>query len=140
MSDSSDNSKWIRCIVLATKKEGMSQEEFDEYWTNIHGKIAAHYPNVVRYSQLHIKGKGTVQDLPDNHDLPVHGIVDFIYTSAEDIPHIWESPAGSEGVDDSPNFLTGVTEFYVEEQNVTDHLGLGALTDRELVSEPLRFP
>ncbi len=139
MPDQSDNSKWVRCIVLATKKEGMSQEEFDEYWTNIHGEIAKHYPNVVRYSQLHLKGTGSVESRPEG-ELPVHGIVDFIYTAAEDIPNIWESPAGKEGIDDTPNFVASISEYYVEEQVFTDHLGLGAVTDQELVSEPLRFP
>ena len=131
--------RWVRCIVLATRKEGMTQEEFDRHWSEVHGEIAQHYPNVVRYSQLHLKGTGAVADV-EQTDLPVHGIVDFIYTSAEDIPHIWESPAGRAGVEDSPKFLASVTECYVEETVITDHLGIGNLVDHPLQTEPLRFP
>ncbi len=140
MADTTDNSKWVRCIVLATKRDGMTQEEFDTHWADVHGLIARNYPNVVRYSQLRLKGRGVVSDLPSDDKLPVHGIVDFIYTSAEDIPNIWKSPAGLAGVEDSPNFLSSVSEFYVDEHVVTDHLGIGALTSHELISEPLRYP
>jgi hypothetical protein len=103
------------------------------------GAIARNYPNVVRYAQLHLVGTGTVGDISDN-DWGVDGIVDFVYTSQEDIPSIWESPAGLEGIADSANFLSAVTEFYVEESVVTDHLGVGPLVDRELISEPLYYP
>jgi uncharacterized protein (TIGR02118 family) len=135
-----DKTKWVRCIVLATKRDDMTQEEFDRHWSEVHTVIARNYPNVVRYSQLHLKGTGVVTDVASDQKLPVHGIVDFIYTSAEDIPRIWESPAGREGVEDSPNFLSSVSEFYVEEHVITDHLGIGALVDHDLISEPLRYP
>lgn len=137
------NERWVRCIVLAKRKEGMSQEEFDRYWRDVHGAIARNYPNVVRYAQLHLTGTSTVGDIDsvegDGEPL-VDGLVDFIYTSKEDVPRIWESPAGKEGVEDSPNFLSSVTECYVEELLVTDHLGLGRLIDHPLKTQPLRYP
>ena len=131
--------RFIRCIVLAKRKEGMTHEEFDRHWSEVHGAIARHYPNVVRYAQLHLVGKGTVAELADS-DWGIDGIVDFVYTSSEDIPHIWESPAGLEGVADSANFLSAVTEYYVDEHVVTDHIGVGRLVDYPLISEPLRYP
>lgn len=136
----SASDRWVRCIVLISKKDGMSQEEFDKHWLEIHGTIAKNYPNVVRYSQLHLTGQATVGDMKGTSDVPVDGIVDFIYTARDDIPKIWESPAGLEGLADSPKFLGAVTEFYVEEIVITDHLGIGKLTDRELETEPLRWP
>jgi hypothetical protein len=60
--------------------------------------------------------------------------------SQEGVPKIWESPAGKEEVADSPSFLSSVTECYVEELLVTDHLGLERLIDQPLKSQPLRYP
>jgi uncharacterized protein (TIGR02118 family) len=140
MTDGTDSSRWVRCIVLATKRPDMTQEEFDRHWSDVHGAIARHYPNVVRYSQLRLKGRGAVTDFPGDQELPVHGIVDFIYTAAEDIPHIWESPAGRAGVEDSANFLAAATEFYVDEHVQVDHLGIGNLVDHPLQTQPALYP
>jgi uncharacterized protein (TIGR02118 family) len=136
VTDEGDRSKWVRCIVLATKRDDMTQEEFDDHWVNVHSEIGRRYPNVVRYSQLRVKETGSITA----EDLPVHGIVDFIYTSEQGGSKIPESPAGKEGADDLANFVDRTVKFFVEENVVIDHLGLGPLTGHELVSEPVLYP
>jgi uncharacterized protein (TIGR02118 family) len=37
-------------IYQVYRKEGMSPEEFADYWENVHGPIAAKLPNVQRYT------------------------------------------------------------------------------------------
>lgn len=129
----------VRCLVLLKKVDGLSQAEFDQYWLDVHGAIAAHYPNVVRYTQLHLI-RDPQQEFADAAPISVSGIVDFVYTSIEDVPPIWESPEGLEGRADAPVFLAGALHCFVEETVVTDHLDLGSLTDLPLVSEPARCP
>ncbi|EIM86301.1 uncharacterized protein STEHIDRAFT_122222 [Stereum hirsutum FP-91666 SS1] len=51
----------IRVMCLMKRKEGMSKEEFSEYWSNNHGKLFSSVKsvqtNLVRYSQFHILSK-----------------------------------------------------------------------------------
>ena len=133
--------RFIRCLGLATRKEGMTQEAFEKHWREVHSEMGRRYPNVVRYSLLHVRERHTPADRgpwPAWGD-DVHGIVDFIFTSKEDIASIWESPEGIEGLADEVNFLKSVVLLHVEEVSVTDHLGIGEMTDRALTSEPLRY-
>jgi uncharacterized protein (TIGR02118 family) len=140
MADNTSGQRHIRCLVMLKKRNEMTQAEFDKYWLDIHGKIAQHYPNVVRYSQLHLTQPAPAQEFDDAPDIEISGIVDFVYTSVDDVPNIWESPAGTEGRKDAPKFLAGALHCFVEETVITDHLGIGALTERPLVTSPLRYP
>ena len=140
MSVSADQpQRFIRCLGLATRKAGMTQEAFEKHWREVHAELARHYPNVVRYSLLPVREHHTPADLAavpawgEN----VHGIVDFVFTSKEDIETIWNSPEGIRGLADDPNFLESVVLLHVEEVSVTDHLGIGKLTDRPLTSQPV---
>jgi uncharacterized protein (TIGR02118 family) len=133
--------RFIRALGLATRKAGMTQEAFETHWRDVHAELARHYPNVVRYSLLPVRERHTPADLAavpawgEN----VHGIVDFIFTSKEEIDEIWNSPEGIRGLADDPNFLESVVLLHVEEISVTDHLGIGKMTDRPLTSQPLRL-
>ena len=140
MPDDTSEKRHVRCLVLLKKRDDMTQDEFDRYWLDIHGAIAQHYPNVVRYSQLHLTTPAPSQEFADAPEIEISGIVDFVYTSVGDVPHIWESPAGAEGRQDAPAFLAGALHCFVEETVITDHLGIGALADRPLVTTPLRYP
>jgi uncharacterized protein (TIGR02118 family) len=139
VTEQPSEARHVRCLVLLKKQDTMSQEEFDQYWRDVHGAIAAHYPNVVRYTQLHLLGEPQ-QEFADAEPISVSGIVDFVYTSIEDVPPIWESPEGLEGRADAPVFLAGALHCFVEETVVTDHLGLGSLTQLPVATEPARYP
>jgi uncharacterized protein (TIGR02118 family) len=139
MTDQQPAARHVRCLVLLKKQDMMSQAEFDRYWLDVHGAIAAHYPNVVRYTQLHLLDQPQ-QEFADAAPISVSGIVDFVYTSIEDVPPIWESPEGLEGRADAPAFLAGALHCFVEETVITDHLNLGPLTELPLISEPVRYP
>ena len=45
----------IKSIVVARRKQGMSREEFQKYWKETHGPLAAKYMTEVRrYVQNHV--------------------------------------------------------------------------------------
>ena len=107
MHDETSEPRHVRCLVLLKKRDEMTQAEFDKYWLEIHGAIAQYYPNVVRYSQLHLTSPAPAKEFADAPDIEISGIVDFVFTSVDDVPHIWESPAGADGRLDAPAFLAG---------------------------------
>ena len=43
----------VKLIYAITRKAGMSVEEFQRYWRETHGPIAARIPGVRRYVQCH---------------------------------------------------------------------------------------
>ena len=123
-------SDWIRTIVLLKRNEGMSREEFNDHWLNIHGEIAKSYPHVIRYSQLHLADSDTVGDV-ESHDFGIDGIVDFIYDSKENIAKIWESEIGKRGIEDAKLFIGALREYQVDEHLIVDRTGTGPLVERE---------
>ena len=44
----------VKLIYVFTRKPGMSVEEFQRYWREEHGPIAARIPGVRRYVQCHV--------------------------------------------------------------------------------------
>ncbi|MBN2240349.1 MAG: EthD domain-containing protein [Dehalococcoidales bacterium] len=45
----------IKSIVVAKRKAGMTREEFQKYWKDTHGPLAAKYmPGVRKYVQNHV--------------------------------------------------------------------------------------
>jgi hypothetical protein len=122
--------EWVRCIVLLTRKAGMSREAFNDHWLNVHGEIARGYPHVMRYSQLHLADSDTVGDV-ESHDYGIDGIVDFVYDSKENMPKIWETEIGKRGIEDAKVFIGALREYQVEEHVIVDRTGVGRLVERE---------
>jgi uncharacterized protein (TIGR02118 family) len=118
--------KWVRSIVLLSRPEGMSRQEFNDHWLNVHGQIAKDYPHVIRYSQLHLVESDTVGDV-ESHDYGIDGIVDFVYDSKENIPKIWESEIGKRGIEDAKLFIGALREYQVSEHVIVDRIGVGTL-------------
>ncbi len=67
----------IKTITVAYRKPGMSHEEFDKYWLENHGPLAAKLiPNIKRYVQNHyVKIPG--------QEFEGDGVVEMWYDSVE---------------------------------------------------------
>jgi hypothetical protein len=105
-----------RAIILLRRKEGMTREEFNDHWLNVHGEIAKGYPHVIRYSQLHINEARA--DTGESVDFGVDGIVDFILDDAANWPKIWETEIGKVGVEDGAKFIGQIMEVFVTEHHI----------------------
>lgn len=111
----------VRCLVLLKRKAGMSKEQFNDYWLRIHGEIAKDYPNVIRYSQLHIIE--TRSDTGNPVDFEVDGIVDFIFEEGTSLADLGNSEIGRIGIEDAKEFIAELVEVYVQEHNIVDNTG-----------------
>jgi uncharacterized protein (TIGR02118 family) len=113
----SDQSAWVRCIGLLTRQPGITRAEFNEHWRTVHAKVAAEYPHVIRYSQLHLSDDDTAAL---DHDYGVDGIVDFIFDRRENYEKIWATAAGQAGLADVPNFISTSQMYFVDELVILD--------------------
>ena len=102
-------SKPVRTVAILGRKPGISFEQFDRYWLEIHAPLAAKLPGVLRYVQRHV-------EVP-SAEFGVDGFAFIDYESAEAMDAAWASAAGQEALADVPNFL-GRHEVVV----ITDHV------------------
>lgn len=102
-------SKPVRTVAILGRKAGMSFDEFDRYWLDVHAPLAAQLPGVLRYVQRHV-------DAP-SAEFGIDGFALIDYESAEAMDAAWASPAGQRALADVPNFL-GRHEVVV----ITDHV------------------
>ena len=91
----------VRTIAILGRAPGMSFEEFDTYWREVHAPIAAEVPGVTKYVQRHIIPDRTE---PDN-GFGIDGFAELHYESVEAMEAGWATEKGQRALDDIPNFL-----------------------------------
>jgi uncharacterized protein (TIGR02118 family) len=101
--------------MLLTRKEGISRQEFNRHWLQVHGRIAVGYPHVIHYAQLHLID----DDLP-GHDYGVDGIVDFVFESRQGFEQIWETEVGKRGLEDAATFIEHSHGYFVDSHVLID--------------------
>ncbi|TDL16824.1 hypothetical protein BD410DRAFT_794923 [Rickenella mellea] len=101
----------IRLTALIKKKEGMTSEEFTEYWSTNHGKIftslKAVKENVVKYNQFHVLPKVTEEFAALGMPMaPYDGAAEFWCEKKEDILALFgDEEYRKNAVPDEHNFL-----------------------------------
>jgi uncharacterized protein (TIGR02118 family) len=106
----------VRTIAILGRRDGMTFEEFDTYWREVHAPLAAQVPGVVRYVQRHVVPEGTE---PDN-EFGVAGFAVLDYESVEAMEAGWASEAGQRALADVPNFLGKHSVVVLEDYVVVD--------------------
>ena len=83
--------------LLLYRKPGTSTQEYQTYWHDVHGPIAAKIPGLKGYVQLHGQ--------PDAEgNLPVDGIAQLTFDSEDAMKAGFASPEGKAALDDVANF------------------------------------
>ncbi|SQD97739.1 conserved hypothetical protein [Parafrankia sp. Ea1.12] len=93
----------VRTVALLGRKEGMTFQEFDDYWRKVHAPLAARVPGVVRYIQRHVVPDPATGE-PDN-GFGIDGLAVLDYESVEAMEAGWATKYGQRALDDVPNFL-----------------------------------
>ena len=97
-------------IGFLVKKPEMSQEEFENYWLNVHAKFALSVPHVLRYSI-------NLVDSTRFPQLGFDGISELWFESEAALTAALESPEGKTLLGDSANFVErGMSVFSREFQ------------------------
>ena len=111
----------VKLIYCINRKPDMSVEEFQRYWREVHGSIAARIPGVRRYVQSHVVPSTYQPDSPPAYD----GAAELWFDSLEAFQEAMRSPEVRAAVEDERNFIDHSKVFWVltEENVVVDRLG-----------------
>lgn len=113
----------IKSIALAYRRSGLTRQEYNRYWEEEHGPLAARLiPGLRKYVQNHFV------EVP-GHEFKGDGIVEMWYDSVEDFLKSMEfihSPEGRVLAEDGAKFAemrNGGGLWVVEEHVIKDELG-----------------
>jgi uncharacterized protein (TIGR02118 family) len=104
----------VRNLTLLRRKPGISVEEFQHHWLEVHGPLVSALPGVRRYAQNHVTASATRAGYP-TVELGIDGIVEFVFESAESMREAFDSEAGRRAMADAPNFIEAMRVYTVEE-------------------------
>ena len=89
--------KPVRTVAILGRKPGMSFEQFDRYWLEVHAPLAAQLPGLLRYVQRHVEAPSA--------EFGIDGLAFIDYESAAAMDAAWASEAGQKALADVSNFL-----------------------------------
>lgn len=90
----------IKVCELVRRRPGLSVEEFQRYWREVHGPIVAALPGLRRYTQSH--------PLPGGYrkgPLPFDGVAELWFDTKDDLAAIAGTDAFARAKADEPNFI-----------------------------------
>ena len=86
-----------KVLVMLHKQEAQSWDEFQRYWHEIHGPIAARIPGLRGYVQNHATDRG---------DVP-YAVAELSFDSPEALQAALATPEGQAALADLGNFVDG---------------------------------
>ncbi|MEU1548303.1 EthD domain-containing protein [Nocardia sp. NPDC005745] len=94
----------MKMLNFLTRRDGISREEFEDYWLNTHGPLVRKHAealNLRRYIQVHARNAEVVAGMNDprggvGNELPVDydGVVELWWDSAESFLESWQTEEG----------------------------------------------
>jgi uncharacterized protein (TIGR02118 family) len=108
----------IKLIYVITRKPGLSVEEFQRYWRETHGPIAARIPGVRRYVQCHVLSELYAGDRPPAYD----GAAELWFDDLDAMRRAMASPEMEAAREDERNFIdhSRVAAIVTEEKPVVE--------------------
>jgi uncharacterized protein (TIGR02118 family) len=106
----------VRTIAILGRRPGMSFEQFDTYWKDVHAPLAGAIEGVTKYIQHHII---PTEGEPDN-EFGIDGFAELHYESFEGLEAAWATAEGQAALADVPNFLGKHSVVVLEEYVVKD--------------------
>ena len=95
----------FKAMILLTRKEEHSRNEFKKWWLYEHSKLASQLPGL----------KKACFNLVKDEDSQYDGVSELWFDSEEDFNSSYESEIGKSVVADSMAHVSGRTRLFVEE-------------------------
>ena len=107
----------IKLVYCITKKPGLTDRQFFDYWKNVHGPIGARIPGLrklVQSRRILIAG--------DNHQPTYDGMAELWFDDEETLLKARQSPEWKASTEDEVNFVdhTKTAYFISEEHPILD--------------------
>ena len=109
----------VKLIYCITKKPGMDDEKFFQYWKNVHGPIGARIPGLRKLVQSHrVKAAG------DKRRPDYDGVAELWFDDMQALLASRQSPEWKQSTDDEANFVnhTKVAYLVCEEHIILDKM------------------
>ncbi|MGA9511426.1 MAG: EthD domain-containing protein [Candidatus Sulfotelmatobacter sp.] len=105
----------IKLVYCITKKPGLTDEEFFDYWENIHGPIGARIPHLRGLTQSH-----RIPILGDGRPPDFDGMAELWFDNLNALLAARKSPEWKASTDDEANFidLNKVAYFISQERTI----------------------
>ena len=98
----------IKIIYCITRKRGLSDQEFFDYWENIHGPIGARIPGVRRLVQSR-----RIAIPADKYHPDYDGVAELWFDTVEDLIAARESTEWKVSTEDEANFIDASKVAYL---------------------------
>jgi len=90
----------IKVVYCITKKAGLTDEEFFDYWENVHGTIGARIPRLRRLVQSH-----RILTAGDSRPPDYDGVAELWFDDMDALRAARRSPEWKASSDDEANFV-----------------------------------
>ena len=110
----------IKLVYCISKKPGLTDEGFFDYWENVHGRLAARIPHLRRLVQSH-----RVTVAGDKFQPDYDGMAELWFDDAAALLAARQSPEWQAITEDEGNFIdhSKVAYFVSEEHTILDEAG-----------------
>jgi len=107
----------VKLIYCISKKPELSVEEFQRYWRETHGPIAARIPNLRRYVQCHV-----VPELYARQSPGFDGAAELWFDDLDAMRAAMQSPEVAAALEDEKNFIdhSRVASFVTVEKPIVE--------------------
>ncbi|HEX6263083.1 MAG TPA: EthD domain-containing protein [Actinomycetota bacterium] len=103
----------MKAHIWLRKKDGMSDEDFKDYWLTTHGPIAGDgYEHLTGYTVA------LVTRVPEGQEKPYDGVAILEWADRDGFKADMASPVAKESTDDLASFTSAFGLLFVEEHTV----------------------
>jgi uncharacterized protein (TIGR02118 family) len=107
----------IKSLSLLTRKTGLTHEQFEKHWLEVHGPLARKVPGLRRYVQSHIVEERTRPDIPST-DVEIDGVAELWYDDPESMRRALATPEAKALYADGALFIGRIKSFTMEEKEI----------------------
>jgi len=117
----------VKRITVMTRRPGMSQKDFTDYWTNVHAPLLASNP-AVRRLVINVTEQFTRFSIRNQEPDPLRstiltqtpdGFVELWFDNAEEMNAMYASDFSKQLIADAENFVGAIATFIVDEREIS---------------------
>lgn len=104
----------IKLVYCITKKPGLTDDQFFDYWKNVHGALAARIPHLRKLVQSH---RITIPG--DKYQPDYDGMAELWFDNGADLLAARQSPEWQAITEDEANFIDhNKVAYFVSEEHI----------------------